>query len=102
MIQSFLPIIPNNPTVLILGTMPGIASLQQQQYYGHPRNHFWKIIAHLYNSNEIPSDYEDRKNRPHLFSSKEAVTVCFVTMKIAKQLINLSEEAKNYSLNKYY
>lgn len=47
-------------------------------------------------------DYEDRKNRPHLFSSKEAVTVCFVTMKIAKQLINLSEEAKNYSLNKYY
>ena len=62
MIQSFLPIIPNNPTVLILGTMPGIASLQQQQYYGHPRNHFWKIIAHLYNSNEIPSDYEDRKN----------------------------------------
>lgn len=62
MIQSFLPIIPDNPTVLILGTMPGIASLQQQQYYGHPRNHFWKIIAHLYNSNEIPSDYEDRKN----------------------------------------
>ena len=62
MIQSFLPIIPNNPTVLILGTMPGIASLQQQQYYGHPRNHFWKIIAHLYNSNEIPTHYEDRKN----------------------------------------
>lgn len=47
-------------------------------------------------------DYKDRKNRPHLFSSKETVTVCFVTMKIAKQLINLSEEAKNYSLNKYY
>jgi TDG/mug DNA glycosylase family protein len=40
MIQSFLPIIPKEPKVLILGTMPEMASLQQQQYYGHPRNHF--------------------------------------------------------------
>lgn len=47
-------------------------------------------------------DYEEREGRPHLFSSKEAIVVCFMTMKLAKQLINLSEEAKNYSLNKYY
>lgn len=47
-------------------------------------------------------DFDEKKGRPHLFSSKEAVSVCFMTMKLAKQLINLSEEAKNYSLNKYY
>jgi hypoxanthine-DNA glycosylase len=61
MIQSFKPIIPEKPILLILGTMPGIASLQKQQYYGHPRNHFWKIIAHLYHSEVIPEKYEDRK-----------------------------------------
>ena len=61
MIQSFLPIISSFSNTLILGTMPGIASLQQQQYYGNPRNHFWKIIAHLYNCSEIPNDYEVRK-----------------------------------------
>lgn len=62
MIQSFLPLIPEKPTILILGTMPGIVSLQQQQYYGHPRNHFWKIIASLFNSEIVPQDYEERKS----------------------------------------
>lgn len=47
-------------------------------------------------------DFEEWKGRPHLFSSKEAVSVCFITMKLAKQLINLSNEARDYSLNKHY
>lgn len=45
-------------------------------------------------------DYEDRKNRPHLFSLKEAVITFFITMKLGKKLINLSDEAKRYSQNK--
>jgi hypoxanthine-DNA glycosylase len=61
MIASFPPIISKHPKTLILGTMPGIASLHKQEYYGHPRNHFWKIMAPIYNDNIFPIDYSSKK-----------------------------------------
>jgi hypoxanthine-DNA glycosylase len=43
-----MPIVSEHSNVLILGTMPGVASLLRQQYYGHPRNAFWPIMGALF------------------------------------------------------
>ncbi|CAM3736232.1 DNA-deoxyinosine glycosylase [Alkalicoccus chagannorensis] len=43
--QSMKPILPSNPSMLIVGSMPGEKSLEHQKYYAHPRNHFWPIIS---------------------------------------------------------
>ena len=46
-VKSFAPLISHQAQLIILGSMPGIASLQHNQYYAHPRNGFWPIMLAL-------------------------------------------------------
>lgn len=43
-------------TLLVLGSMPSVTSLNQQQYYAHPRNAFWPLLAELMGF-ELYTDY---------------------------------------------
>lgn len=58
-VQSFAPVVGVNPRVLILGSMPGVASLEAVQYYAHPRNAFWPIMGELFDFDHA-LDYELR------------------------------------------
>ena len=48
-VYSFPPISDPASRLLILGSMPGKVSLRAKQYYAHPQNAFWRIIAALFN-----------------------------------------------------
>ena len=58
-ISSFPPIISNDAKILILGSVPGVKSLEMQEYYAHPQNKFWKIIFELFNEN-FSEDYLEK------------------------------------------
>jgi TDG/mug DNA glycosylase family protein len=58
-IESFPPFVSDKSKVLILGSMPGEASLKAGQYYAHPRNAFWDIMGELFEI-EPTFPYQDR------------------------------------------
>ncbi|MDQ8028680.1 MAG: DNA-deoxyinosine glycosylase [Brevundimonas sp.] len=43
--RAFDPVVDANTRLLILGSLPGDASLKAGQYYGHPRNGFWPLVG---------------------------------------------------------
>ena len=58
-ISSFPPIISKDSKILILGSVPGIKSLEMQEYYAHPQNKFWRILFELFNE-DYTTDYAEK------------------------------------------
>lgn len=58
--HTFLPVYDKESKILILGSFPSIKSRENQFYYGHPQNRFWKVLAAITNSN-VPITIEEKK-----------------------------------------
>ncbi|NLR71222.1 DNA-deoxyinosine glycosylase [Novosphingobium sp. ERN07] len=60
---SFAPIVDRDTRVLILGSLPGEASLVAAQYYAHPRNQFWRLVGAVIGVDIAALDYDARLAR---------------------------------------
>ena len=76
-IQSFAPIVDDGARTLILGSIPGKASLDAEEYYAHPRNAFWKIIGELFDVDPAAS-YAERVQglKSHRIAVWDAMQAC--------------------------
>jgi hypoxanthine-DNA glycosylase len=59
LLQSFAPVASKDARILILGSMPGTASLEASRYYAYPRNAFWMIMGDLFGAGP-GLEYEQR------------------------------------------
>ncbi|MDR3331625.1 MAG: DNA-deoxyinosine glycosylase [Synergistaceae bacterium] len=59
-IDSFEPLVGESPLLLILGSIPGVASLESGRYYDHARNHFWRLMHAVLEEPKYHSDYGTR------------------------------------------
>ncbi|EJN08812.1 DNA-deoxyinosine glycosylase [Herbaspirillum sp. YR522] len=60
LLASFAPVVASDTRVLILGSLPGAASLAASQYYGHPRNNFWRLVGDAIGVALVELDYPTR------------------------------------------
>ena len=58
--HPFGPLFNENSRVLILGSFPSVKSREQNFFYGHPQNRFWKVIAALAGA-PVPQTIEEKK-----------------------------------------
>lgn len=54
------PIFNENSKILILGTIPSPKSREQQFFYGHPQNRFWRVLSNILNY-PLPQNNDDRR-----------------------------------------
>ncbi|ATQ42058.1 DNA-deoxyinosine glycosylase [Caulobacter mirabilis] len=58
--RSFPPVVDEGVRLLVLGSLPGEASLAAGRYYAHPRNAFWRLMGTVVGEDLHGMDYEAR------------------------------------------
>ena len=58
--HPFGPLFNENSRVLILGSFPSVKSREQNFFYGHPQNRFWRVIAAVFDQ-PVPQNIEEKK-----------------------------------------
>lgn len=61
LVHPFEPVYDSCSKILILGTFPSVKSREENFYYGHPHNHFWKVLSALTGC-PLPRDIKEKKD----------------------------------------
>lgn len=59
--HTFAPVFDERSKVLILGSFPSVKSRENEFYYGHPQNRFWRVLAQMFGEG-VPQTIEAKKD----------------------------------------
>lgn len=59
-LSGLAPVLAPHTRLIVLGSFPSVASLAAQQYYAHPRNHFWPLLGALWGIDLRALPYTER------------------------------------------
>lgn len=59
--HEFGPVYDGMSRILILGSLPSVKSREQQFYYGHPQNRFWRVLANVFERDEKLESIEQKR-----------------------------------------
>ena len=75
--HTFEPVYDSHSRILILGSFPSVKSREENFYYGHPQNRFWKLLARLLEI-PVPETVEEKKEMllAHGIALWDVVSAC--------------------------
>ena len=89
LIQGFPPVADSDAQRLVIGSMPSRASLAAGEYYAHPRNAFWRIVAAVF---ALPEelDYEARCRalKAHRIALWDTLSACARTTSLDSDIVD--------------
>ncbi|TWT85557.1 Uracil DNA glycosylase superfamily protein [Posidoniimonas polymericola] len=95
--RSFPPIAALGARVLVLGSMPGAASLAAVEYYAHPRNAFWPIMGELFGAGpELPYEARAARLREHGVAVWDVLRECRRAGSLDASIVVASERANDF------
>ena len=79
-LHPFGPLFGPESRILILGSFPSVKSREQNFFYGHPQNRFWKVIAALYDR-DVPVTIPEKKGLilSHGLALWDSIASCVIT-----------------------
>jgi TDG/mug DNA glycosylase family protein len=93
MINCFEPVLGEMPHTLVLGSSPSVISLERVEYYGNPRNAFWKILKDVFGGDEF-LNYDDKVN----FAKENSIAIWDVVSSCEREG-SLDSAIKNVKVN---
>ncbi len=80
MIHTIDPVYDEHSTILILGSFPSVKSREQQFFYGHKQNRFWKVLAQVLKC-DVPADIPQKKAMltEHHIAVWDVIASCEIT-----------------------
>ena len=78
-VHSFEPVYDKDSEILILGTLPSVKSRENNFYYGHKQNRFWKVLATLLKE-PVPDTIEEKKTMllAHRIALWDVIQSCYI------------------------
>jgi len=92
MITGFPLVVGSKPKLLILGSLPSVVSLENQEYYAHKYNRFWKIISKYF-------DIEFNSYEMKLQALKEHHIALWDVIKVGERKGSLDSNIYNEEVN---
>ena len=79
-VHSFEPVYDKDSEILILGTLPSVKSRENNFYYGHKQNRFWKVLAQVLNET-VPQTIPEKKEMllRHHIALWDVIASCEIT-----------------------